>query len=194
MRAQDSRRSMAAPYTAVLCMALLLGGEGAHSQAQGEATIVFARPSSFGWDASTSIFDVVDAQPVLKGVVQAETRLDVRVPAGAHTFLVLCKGNNPDFISAKLAAGKTYYVTVSLKRRFAGPASCHLEAVHDAGGNAKETDKLVAKLKPVQMNAEAARWEIDNAPSIEERFAAGYAPWLEAQKSEPPMLAEADGK
>lgn len=60
--------------------------------------------------------------------------------------MVLCKGNNPEFIRAGLAAGKTYFVTVALKRGFAGPASCHLEPVRDARGSANKTDKWVAKL------------------------------------------------
>lgn len=158
------------------------------------STVVFVRPSGFGWDHSTSVFDVVNDRPALKGIMQAETRLEVQVPAGSHTFMVLCKGNNPNFLSAQLAAGKTYFVTVSLQRRFSGPASCHLEAERNASKNAKKAEKWISNLKPVEMNAEASRWESDNAPSIKERFGASYATWAEQHKSEPPMLSEGDGK
>ncbi len=206
MRARCPRRSIALANLAgsLLYACFLAQGDAARAQdAAAEtntpvqdqrSTVVFVRPSSFGWDASTSIFEVVDGQPALKGILQGETRLEVRVAAGPHTFMVLCKGNDPEFISAKLAAGKAYFVTVALKRRFAGPASCHLEAVRDARGRAKKTDEWIAKLEPVEMNAEAARWEADNAPSIRERFVASYTPWMERHQSELPMLSEGDGR
>ena len=184
-----------AAVAALLVVSGLVVSDGTTAAPQGDpSTIVFVRPESFGWDASVTVFDVVDEHPVLQGILAAESRLEVQVPSGAHTFMVLCKGNKPAYLSAVLAPGKTYLAYVAMHRSMFTPASCSLDAVRGASTRGAEISKWLADTKRVELDEPARRWEVDNAASITEKFAASYPAWQETNRAQPPMLGEGDSR
>jgi hypothetical protein len=75
--------------------------------AAGEATLVFFRPSRFGFTANFSIYD---AKGTYFGEAVADSYFAVRLPPGGYT--ILAEGENTTALYAQVAAGKTYYVEV----------------------------------------------------------------------------------
>lgn len=74
----------------------------------GEARVVFYRPSSYAPGARPPVY----AGERLLGFAEAQSRFEVRLPAGRH--LLFCRAENDSAIDAELAAGKTYHVRITL--------------------------------------------------------------------------------
>jgi len=74
-----------------------------------QATVVFVRPSSFGGALKQTI---LDGKGQFLGDALPSSRFAVKVPPGEHTFIVWAENTNA--VRAKLAAGKVYFVEVSL--------------------------------------------------------------------------------
>jgi hypothetical protein len=87
----------------------------AHSEADaapgpGSALIVFMRPSNYGAAAQSSVFDITSGEPVLVGIVSADTKVAYETGPGNHRFMVVAE--SADFMEAEVDAGKTYYTIV----------------------------------------------------------------------------------
>jgi hypothetical protein len=74
-----------------------------------EATVVFVRPSSFGSALKQTI---LDGKGQFLGEALPSSRFAVKMPPGEHTFIVWAE--NTGAVKANLAAGKVYFVEVSL--------------------------------------------------------------------------------
>ncbi len=75
--------------------------------AEGEATLVFFRPSRFAFHVNFSIYD---AKGAFFGDAVADSHFAVKLPPGGYT--ILAEGENTTALYAHVAAGKTYYVEV----------------------------------------------------------------------------------
>lgn len=77
-----------------------------------KALVVFMRPSSFGGGVQSSVYDTREnGQDVFVGVVSAKSKVGYLAEPGEHLFMVV--GENADFLSAHLDAGKKYHVLVT---------------------------------------------------------------------------------
>jgi hypothetical protein len=74
-----------------------------------QATVVFVRPSSFGGGLKQTI---LDGKGRFLGEALPSSRFSVTLPPGEHTFIVWAE--NTSAVKANLAAGKIYFVEVSL--------------------------------------------------------------------------------
>jgi hypothetical protein len=77
--------------------------------ASDQATVVFVRPSSFGGALKQTI---LDGEGRFLGEALPSSRFSVSLPPGEHTFIVWAE--NTSAVKASLAAGKIYFVEVSL--------------------------------------------------------------------------------
>ena len=74
-----------------------------------QATVVFVRPSGFGGALKQTI---LDGKGQFLGDSLPSSRFAVKMPPGEHTFIVWAENTNA--VKANLAAGKVYFVEVSL--------------------------------------------------------------------------------
>lgn len=74
-----------------------------------EATVVFVRPSGFGGALKQTI---LDGKGRFLGDALPSSRFAVKMAPGEHTFIVWAENTNA--VKASLAAGKVYFVEVSL--------------------------------------------------------------------------------
>jgi hypothetical protein len=75
------------------------------------SVVVFMRPAITGYGVQSSVFELRPDEDQLVGIVSALSRVAYVATPGQHLFMVI--GENADFMTADLAAGKTYYVLVS---------------------------------------------------------------------------------
>jgi hypothetical protein len=69
--------------------------------------VIFVRPSSV---ASRDVARIVDADGTFIGDLLGQTRVEIEVPEGEHTFVVL--SNFTDVLHLNVGADRTYYVEV----------------------------------------------------------------------------------
>jgi len=81
----------------------------------GKAMVVFMRPSTLGFAVQSSVFRATEGTPDLVGIVAAQAKVAYQVDPGDHLFMVI--GESADFMTAQVAAGKTYYAVVSKSRQ-----------------------------------------------------------------------------
>lgn len=85
--------------------------EPAVAPGDGQAEIVFMRPSSYGVGIQASVYDVTDGEIEFIGIVSAGTRINYAVDPGEYRFMVVAE--NADFMEARLDGDRTYYALVS---------------------------------------------------------------------------------
>ncbi|WP_444995473.1 hypothetical protein [Aliikangiella sp. IMCC44359] len=83
---------------------------------EGEAQVVFMRSSFVGGAINSSIFEIVDNEPVFVGILANGTKLAYNTKPGKHTFMVVSEA--ADFLEANVVAGKTYYSIVTPRMGF----------------------------------------------------------------------------
>ncbi len=157
----------------------------------GRAMIVFMRPSGLGFAVQSSVFEIRNDEPALVGIVAAKTRVAHQVAPGKYLFMTI--GENADFMSAEVAAGKTYYVKVE-PRMGMWKARFGLEPYRakDLGTSAFTTD--LDGCKPVAMSAESNAWASTNMMSIREKRTSYHGDWMKKPDAERPALMPEDGK
>ncbi len=120
----QSSASNALKLLALLSMFLLAGCAGSSSYMSDvpperanyttqpdQALVVFMRPSGFGFAIQSSVFDIVDENPVFVGIVSAKAKVAYYVNPGERRFMVISE--SADFMDATLEAGKVYYALVT---------------------------------------------------------------------------------
>ena len=157
----------------------------------GKAMVVFLRPSGLGFAVQSSVFELQGEQPVLVGIVASKTRVAYQVAPGRHTFMTI--GENADFMSAEVVAGKTYYVKVEprmgmWKARF-GLDPYRQKDIGTAAFNGELND-----CKPVAKGPESDAWAASNMMSIRQKRTEYYADWMKKPDAERPQLRPEDGK
>lgn len=158
---------------------------------QGEAMVVFMRPSGIGFAIQSSVFDIVNDTPSLVGIVAAKTKVAYKTKPGTHLFMSV--GENADFMTAELLPNKTYYAYVSprmgmWKARFVLEPKT-LKDLDEAGFKSD-----LEECKWVEVSTESQQWLSENMPSVQSKRAEYYADWQKKPEEEKLKLGPADGR
>ena len=86
----------------VMNMTVVPAEQANFSPDPGKAMLVFMRPSSFGFAIQSAVFEIVDNEPKLVGVVAAKKKVAYQVAPGKRLFMVT--GESGDFMGATLDA------------------------------------------------------------------------------------------
>jgi len=145
----------------------------------GVASVVFARPSSFGWAVN---FTIVDHNGRFIGDAVANSHFAVQVPPGEYFFIA--DGENTEVVHATLAPGKVYYVEVAARmgiltaRVSIEPLRRDTDAWRAIVGSLAATRRLV----PLSSTGQA---EIDrNAKAVQRRVERAKQRWAELSPAE----------
>jgi hypothetical protein len=157
----------------------------------GKAMIVFMRPSGLGFAIQSTVYEVEGDQPSLVGIVAAKTRVAHQVAPGKYLFMTI--GENADFMTAEVVAGKTYYVKVE-PRMGMWKARFGLEPyrLKDLSGTAFAGE--LNDCKPVVKTADSEAWFKGNLQSIRDKRSDYYSEWMKQDAATRPHLAPDDGR
>jgi len=182
----------ATPAAAVPVPAASAATPGAEAaRASGKATIVFMRPSMLGGPVASSLFEIVDGKTVLVGILRSKQRVPVEVGPGTHFFMVM--GESADFMTAEVAADKTYYALVT-PRMGVWKARFSLRPVHQAELDSKQFGDWKYACALVERQTRDDDWAATNAGAIEEKRAKYLPEWQKKTEAERPALLAADGR
>lgn len=156
---------------------------------QGQALVVFMRPSRFGFAIQSSVFDVTQQPPRFIAIVPAGAKVAFDSEAGLRLFMVV--GESADFMAANLAAGKTYYALVTprmglWKARFSLRPVTGAEL---AGGDFADWESATRWNETVPS---ALKWAKENMASIISKHDEYIVKWK--AKSDKPLLRATDGR
>ncbi len=156
----------------------------------GKAMIVFMRPSTMGFGVQSSVFRATEGTPDLVGIVAAKAKVAYQVDPGDHLFMVI--GESADFMTAKVAAGKTYYARVT-PRMGAWKARFSLKPVARPDQNREELDEWLENCKWVEKIAASDTWAASNIENIQNKQTRYYKTWMEKDEADRPRLTPEDG-
>jgi len=159
--------------------------------APGKAMVVFMRPSGLGFAIQSSVFEIRDNYPALVGIVAAKTKVAHQVNPGKYLFMVI--GENADFMSADLVAGKIYYVRVE-PRMGLWKARFGLVPVAQKDLASAELAGDLSECKWVEKNADSESWASGAMVSIQSKRTEYYPDWMKQPEAERPRLLPEDGK
>jgi len=163
----------------------------APSPGPGKAMVVFLRPSGMAFGVQSSVFEMKDKKPVLAGIVAAKKKVAYQVEPGKRLFMVVSEAG--DFLSADLAAGRTYYALVT-PRMGAWRARFSLRAVDKAQLATTDFASELADCRWVEVGPDSQAWASENMASIESKYSEYYPKWLEKAEGDRPRLLPEDGK
>jgi len=125
--------------------------------ATGKALVYFVRPSSFGGAIQSAVYD----GDSYIGTVSANTHMVYHAVPGKHMFMII--GENADFMSADLAAGKTYYAQIVARMGF---WKARFSLVPSNGQHKQsQRDKWIKSTRQVSVNDEGRAWATENYSS-----------------------------
>lgn len=157
----------------------------------GKAMVVFMRPSGLGFAVQSSVFEIKDNYPVLVGIVAAKTKVAYQVNPGKYLFMTI--GENADFMTAEVAAGRTYYVRV--EPRFGmWKARFGLQPVAQKDLASTEFASDFNDCKWVEKTPESESWAAGAMVSVQSKRTEYYADWIKQPEAERPHLRPDDGK
>lgn len=156
-----------------------------------QALIVFMRPSSLGFANQSSVFEVIEEQLELVGIVAAKKRVAHYVKPGKHLFMVVSE--SADFMSAEVAAGKTYYVYVT-PRMGMWKARFSLLPVTQSLQQASDFKNCDADCEWVEKNEDAENWAKQNLVNIQAKRQEYFVKWMKKPETDRPMLKLEDGR
>lgn len=157
----------------------------------GKAMVVFLRPSGVGYAIQSSVFVVNDKSPRLVGIVAAKTKVAWQADPGKHLFMVV--GESGDFMSAELAAGKTYFATVT-PRMGVWKARFSLKPVGPEEAASPEFAGGLSGSRWVETDQASEDWARENAAGVQAKYDAYYPKWMEKAEADRPRLQITDGK
>jgi hypothetical protein len=159
----------------------------------GKALVIFMRPSGLGFAIQSSVFEVQENNPVpaLIGIVAAKTKVAYRANPGKYTFMTI--GENADFMTAELLAGKTYYVRVE-PRMGMWKARFGLEPIAQKELAGTKLAGELSECKWVEKSAESDAWAVANMPSIQSKRTEYYRDWIKQEEAKKPRLLPEDGR
>lgn len=156
----------------------------------GKALVYFVRPPYVGGGAGydgqqAPLYD----NDVYIGSLKGGTHLALQAAPGKHLFFALHDSivlDNPDFVIADLAAGKTYYIRVGAQ----GPTSVRFSLEADNGQfRLEDTKRYLATTNEVTVNDRGRIWGEQHAPQAQ-RIKTRYFPRFEARVSADKRLAD----
>ncbi len=153
-----------------------------------QATLVFLRPSNFGFAIQSVVYDVTNdsAQPALVGIVSASKKIGLTTAPGQRRFMVVSEA--ADFMDAELVAGKTYYALVTprmglWRARF---------SLRPMNANDPELAGYLGTTNWVENTAASGAWSRENMTSVQAKKAEYLVEWL--AKPDKPVLKAGDGR
>ena len=155
-----------------------------------QALIVFMRPSSFGSAIQSSVFELVDDNPELIGIVAAKKKVAYNLGPGEHLFMVI--GESADFMKADIQAGKRYYVLVT-PRMGVWKARFSLKPIHKDELDSEKLTKWGKECHWVEKTYESDQWADSNMHSIQSKKVKYMETWLQRPEHERPALYTEDG-
>ena len=156
----------------------------------GQALIVFMRPSSLGSAIQSSVFELVDDNPKLVGIVAAKKKVAYSLGPGEYLFMVI--GESADFMTADIQEGKTYYALVT-PRMGVWKARFSLKPIHKDELDSEGFTKWGKECHWVEKTYESDQWADSNMPSIQNKKAKYMETWLQRPEPERPALRTEDG-
>ena len=154
-----------------------------------EATVVFMRSSFVGAAIKTSIYEVTDGTTKFIGILKNKQKIEHRVPAGKHTFMVVSEA--ADFMEADLTSGKTYYGIITprpgaWKTRFSmEPIRNHGTTKFNTG--TKDFKKWKKKTKLTSADEKSFAWYEKHKDSVKSKQTKYWVKWQ--QKTEQELAA-----
>ena len=144
-----------------------LGGDAVSPRpAEGQAVVVFMRPSSVGYAVESSVFDLKPDHDQFIGIVSAGAKVAYPTAPGQHQFMVI--GENADFLNATLVSGRTYYVLVTPRLGW-WKARFSLKPVRKSELGTEEFAGWNRDTELVENTDESRQWATDNWDSIEDK-------------------------
>jgi hypothetical protein len=163
----------------------------APSPDSGKAMVVFLRPSGLGFAVQSTVYDVSGNKAEIVGVLPAKARVAYQVTPGEHLFMTV--GENAEFMSADLAAGKTYYAKVE-PRMGAWKARFVLTPVSTSEAATAEFQKDLDDCKWVAKNQDTEAWFAGTRSEIESKRSEYYSKWASKPESERARLLRDYGR
>ncbi|WP_417819248.1 hypothetical protein [Terasakiella sp.] len=169
---------------AVICMLSLGACQSQHMQAidksnlnltvdDHSALIEFMRPESYGSRFQSSIFNITNGTPELVGILSAQNRFIIKLPAGSYRFAVI--GENADFLDAELDDGKLYAASITTHIGFMR-MQYKLHAVKNSSLEAfNQQCPSCIWTKPLPS---AKEWADANMPSIRSKISKYLPKWI----------------
>ncbi len=153
-----------------------------------KALVVFMRPSGLGFAIQSSVFEIVDGNPVFLGIVSAKTKVANYVEPGKRRFMVISE--SADFMDATLEPDKVYYSLVT-PRMGVWKARFSLRPVRKADFVTEEFAGWYKETRWVENLETASTWASSNMASVRAKMNSKLPGWQ--QKANKPMLAADDG-
>ncbi len=192
------------PHIMLLLMALALAGCSGSvknmrvassdsivtSPQPGKSLVIFMRPSGMGYAVQSSVFEVVNETPELVGIVAAKKQVACELDPGEHLFMVI--GESADFMSADLAADKTYYAYVTPRMGF-WKARFSLAPVTSEERATETFKECQSGCEWVALSAESENWASSNINDIQSKYHEYHAKWMSKGETERPRLYPQDG-
>jgi len=163
----------------------------APSPAPGKAMIVFLRPSGMGFAVQSTVYEVTGGKVDIVGVLPAKARTAYQAAPGEHLFMTV--GENAEFMSADLEAGKTYYAKVE-PRVGAWKARFVLTPVNRTEAATTEFNKDLDDCKWVAKNSDTEAWFSGTRSEIESKRSQYYSDWAKKPESERARLLREYGR
>ena len=149
------------------------------------------RPSTLGFAIQSSVFEMKGDTPTLVGIVAAKTKVAHPVSPGKHLFMVI--GENADFMTAEVQAGRTYHVLVE-PRMGLWKARFGLQPVRQAELGTAEFAASLKDCRWVEKTADAEGWAASSMGSIQSKRADYYPDWIKQAEADRPHLLPQDGR
>jgi len=156
----------------------------------GKAMVVFMRPSTLGFAIQSSVFEIINNDPSLIGIVAAKKKVSYQLEPGEHLFMVV--GESADFMSAELEANKTYYALVT-PRMGMWKARFSLKPVHISEINTPQFNEWLQECEWVEKSPTSDDWARENMLSIRSNQEEYYEKWINKELSDRPKLLPQDG-
>lgn len=157
---------------------------------EGKSMIIFMRSSNLGGAIQSSVFEIKNGNPVLVGIISADTKISYQLDPGSHLFMVV--GESADFMSAELESNKTYYVRVS-PRMGLWKARFSLEPIHSVERDSPVFNESLEECRWVRNTAASDAWANENMSSILSKQQEYHVDWMEKPASDRPKLLPKDG-
>jgi len=158
---------------------------------KGKALIVFQRPSKLGYAIQSSVFEIVDDEPEILGVIAAKKKMAYQADPGEHLFMVVSE--SADFMSAEVEADKVYYVLVA-PRMGAWKARFSLGPILGKDVDGPKNQEWLKSCEWVEKTSSADEWASKNMADIKEKHKAYYEKWMSKPEADRPRLTLEDGQ
>ncbi|EDY84325.1 hypothetical protein VDG1235_3956 [Verrucomicrobiia bacterium DG1235] len=157
-----------------------------------QALVIFMRPSMLGAAIKSPILDITDEQSQVIGNFAAGKKIAYYCEPGERRFMSM--GENVDFVDAKLAAGKIYYVQIipkmgALKARFILKPFKKNSGDPDFALNSEKQQKSFKKCKWVVTDDKDRKWAKNKSDKIVKRRSKFTEKWNAMEEGEREWLS-----